>query len=89
MDSRPHRERLHCCLGLRRFQTTTRDQVAGGFFSADMGALAQLGDNLALGFGAALEPLNLLYGLIGVTLGTAIGVLPGIGPALTISMLMP
>ena len=54
-----------------------------------MGAWAQLGDNLALGFGAALAPLNLLYGLIGVTLGTAIGVLPGIGPALTISMLMP
>ena len=54
-----------------------------------MGAFAQLGDNLALGFSAALAPLNLLYGLIGVTLGTAIGVLPGIGPALTISMLMP
>ena len=54
-----------------------------------MGALAQLGDNLAVGFGAALAPLNLLFGVIGVTLGTAIGVLPGIGPALTISMLMP
>ena len=54
-----------------------------------MGALAQLGDNLALGFGAALAPLNLVFGLIGVTVGTAIGVLPGIGPALTISMLMP
>lgn len=54
-----------------------------------MGALAQLGDNLAVGFGAALAPLNLLFGLIGVTLGTAIGVLPGIGPALTISMLLP
>ena len=54
-----------------------------------MGAFAQLGDNLAVGFGAALAPLNLLFGLIGVTLGTAIGVLPGIGPALTISMLMP
>ena len=54
-----------------------------------MGALAHLGDNLAVGFGAALAPLNLLFGVIGVTLGTAIGVLPGIGPALTISMLMP
>ena len=51
--------------------------------------LAQLGDNLVLGFGAALAPLNLLLGLVGVTLGTAIGVLPGIGPALTISLLLP
>ena len=54
-----------------------------------MDALAQLGDNLAVGFGAALAPLNLLFGVIGVTLGTAVGVLPGIGPALTISMLLP
>ena len=54
-----------------------------------MGALAQLGDNLAVGFGAALAPLNLLFGLVGVTLGTAVGVLPGIGPALAISMLLP
>ena len=45
--------------------------------------------NLGSGFGAALAPLNLLFGLIGVTLGTAIGVLPGIGPALAISVLMP
>jgi putative tricarboxylic transport membrane protein len=52
-------------------------------------ALAQLGDNLALGFGAALAPLNLLLGLAGVIMGTAIGVLPGIGPALTISLLLP
>ncbi len=54
-----------------------------------MGALAQLGDNLAVGFGAALAPVNLLLGVIGVTLGTAVGVLPGIGPALAISMLLP
>ena len=54
-----------------------------------MGALGQLGDHLAVGFGAALVPLNLLFGAIGVTMGTAIGVLPGIGPALTISLLLP
>lgn len=45
--------------------------------------------NLAAGFGTALTPENLLFGLIGVVLGTAIGVLPGIGPALTISLLLP
>ena len=54
-----------------------------------MGGLAVLGDNLAAGFGAALLPGNLLLGLAGVTLGTAVGVLPGIGPALAISMLLP
>ena len=54
-----------------------------------MGVLGQLGEHLAVGFGAALAPLNLLFGAIGVTMGTAIGVLPGIGPALTISLLLP
>jgi putative tricarboxylic transport membrane protein len=45
--------------------------------------------SLAQGFAVALAPQNLLYALVGVTLGTAIGVLPGIGPALTISLLLP
>jgi hypothetical protein len=35
------------------------------------------------GFGVALQPVNLLWGLVGVTLGTFVGVLPGVGPALT------
>jgi putative tricarboxylic transport membrane protein len=41
------------------------------------------------GFEVALKPLNLLWGLLGVTLGTFIGVLPGVGPALTVAMLLP
>ena len=41
------------------------------------------------GFATALTPVNLLYAFIGVVLGTAIGVLPGIGPALTVSLLLP
>jgi putative tricarboxylic transport membrane protein len=41
------------------------------------------------GFSVALAPLNLLWALVGVTLGTAVGVLPGIGPALTVAMLLP
>ena len=45
--------------------------------------------SLGQGFAVALTPQNLLYALIGVTLGTAIGVLPGIGPALTIALLLP
>ena len=46
-------------------------------------------NQLLSGFLTALSPVNLLSGLIGVTVGTAIGVLPGIGPALTISLLLP
>ena len=36
----------------------------------------ELLDNLALGLGTALQPENVLYCLIGVVLGTAVGVLP-------------
>jgi putative tricarboxylic transport membrane protein len=41
------------------------------------------------GFAVALEPVNLLWALAGVSLGTAVGVLPGIGPALTVALLLP
>ena len=41
------------------------------------------------GFGGALTPANLLWALVGVTIGTAVGVLPGIGPALTVARLLP
>jgi TctA family transporter len=46
-------------------------------------------DHLWLGFSVALSPGNLLYCLLGVTLGTFIGVLPGIGPVVTIAVLLP
>jgi len=45
--------------------------------------------NLVLGFQTAMSLSNLLYCLIGVFLGTAVGVLPGIGPIATIAMLLP
>jgi putative tricarboxylic transport membrane protein len=44
---------------------------------------------LMQGLAVAIQPINLLYALIGVTLGTAVGVLPGIGPALTVALLLP
>jgi len=44
---------------------------------------------LLQGFAVALTPVNLLWSLVGVTLGTAVGVLPGIGPALTVALLLP
>ena len=50
-----------------------------------METLAALGH----GFAVALTPINLFWSALGVTLGTAIGVLPGIGPALTVALLLP
>src|SRR4249920_2996773 len=45
--------------------------------------------NLATGFAAAGTLQNLWFALIGCTLGTLIGVLPGIGPIPTIAILLP
>ena len=50
-----------------------------------METLAALGH----GFLVALTPMNLFWSALGVTVGTAIGVLPGIGPALTVALLLP
>jgi putative tricarboxylic transport membrane protein len=41
------------------------------------------------GFGVVLEPANLLYCFVGVVIGMLIGVLPGLGPAATIAILLP
>jgi len=49
----------------------------------------ELFDNLGLGIETALRVENLLYCFIGVALGTAVGVLPGIGPTATIALLLP
>ncbi|MFC7297658.1 tripartite tricarboxylate transporter permease [Herminiimonas aquatilis] len=49
----------------------------------------ELFTNLGIGFDTALTLQNLMYCLIGVFLGTAVGVLPGLGPVATIAMLLP
>jgi putative tricarboxylic transport membrane protein len=49
----------------------------------------ELSHDLALGFSVAFTPMNLGYGFLGVLLGTMIGVLPGLGPIATISLLVP
>jgi TctA family transporter len=49
----------------------------------------ELLSQLSQGFEAALTFGNIAYCLVGVTLGTLIGVLPGIGPVATIAMLLP
>jgi len=45
--------------------------------------------NLAMGFSVAMTPLNLVVALVGAFVGTAVGVLPGLGPTATISLLLP
>jgi putative tricarboxylic transport membrane protein len=45
--------------------------------------------NVTLGFGVAATPLNMLLCLVGVFLGTVIGVLPGIGPMTGVALLIP
>ena len=45
--------------------------------------------SLSLGFSVSLEPMNLLYCFVGVLLGTVVGVLPGLGSAATIALLLP
>ncbi|PZN96894.1 MAG: hypothetical protein DCF30_17030 [Hyphomicrobiales bacterium] len=41
------------------------------------------------GLGLALQPINLVYCLVGALVGTLIGVLPGIGVTATVAMLLP
>ncbi len=46
-------------------------------------------NQLVGGFVTAGTPINLLWAFVGCALGTAIGVLPGLGPAVTVAMLLP
>jgi putative tricarboxylic transport membrane protein len=46
-------------------------------------------DGLLYGFQLALAPVNLMWAMLGVTVGTIIGVLPGIGPVTGIAILLP
>lgn len=46
-------------------------------------------NNLVLGIGTAFTLSNLLWCFLGVVLGTAVGVLPGLGPFAAISILLP
>src|SRR6187455_30256 len=49
----------------------------------------ELFHNLALGFGVAASPINIMLCLAGAMVGTLVGVLPGVGPTATIAMLLP
>ena len=49
----------------------------------------ELLNHLVLGLQTAATLANLFYCFVGVFLGTAVGVLPGLGPTATIAMLLP
>ena len=46
-------------------------------------------NQLLAGFATAATPINLLWAFVGCVVGTGIGVLPGLGPAVTVAMLLP
>ncbi len=46
-------------------------------------------ENIILGFHIAITPFNLFVAVIGITLGTIIGVLPGLGGANGVAILLP
>src|SRR6266571_4566784 len=46
-------------------------------------------ENLFLGFQIAITPYNLFVAVVGITLGTIIGVLPGLGGANGVAILLP
>ncbi|WP_261165351.1 tripartite tricarboxylate transporter permease [Microbacterium sp. Marseille-Q6965] len=50
-----------------------------------MDALANLGE----GFLDVLTPMNMLWVVVGALLGTAVGVLPGLGSAMAVALLLP
>ena len=45
--------------------------------------------NFIFAFSRALEPMNLFFCFMGVLIGTLVGVIPGLGPVATISILLP
>lgn len=45
--------------------------------------------NMALGLSVAASPNGLFFCFVGVSLGTLVGVLPGVGPMASIAMLLP
>ncbi len=49
----------------------------------------EIWNQLLQGFMTAGTPVNLLWAFVGCALGTAVGVLPGIGPATAVAMLLP
>jgi putative tricarboxylic transport membrane protein len=44
---------------------------------------------LMQGFASAITPINMLWVLLGAVMGTAVGVLPGLGSSMAVALLLP
>src|SRR5262249_28218120 len=75
----------HLAACRRRFVSALRRVAEGAAAARRMEILSLLGS----GFAIALTPANLFYCFVGSLVGTAIGVLPGLGPPATIALLLP
>src|SRR5258706_12998211 len=73
---------------LRVVRARARPVVAQGNVFLGRGAM-EIQSGLLQGFQVALTANNLVMCVVGVVLGTIIGVLPGLGPPATIAMLLP
>ncbi|MFZ5946195.1 MAG: tripartite tricarboxylate transporter permease [Bacillota bacterium] len=49
----------------------------------------ELLSSIIMGFKVALAPINLLFATAGVIIGQIVGILPGLGPMVTIAVLLP
>ena len=85
-QGRPHRGRP---LGGQLVRLLRRSRHPAERRPPGRGALMESLDLLWGGLEAALTPTNLMYAAIGVLLGTFVGVLPGIGPAMAVALLLP
>src|SRR5262245_11990295 len=49
----------------------------------------EIASGLLHGFAVALQPSNVFWCFVGCLLGTVVGIMPGLGPAATIALLLP
>src|SRR5574340_193468 len=81
-------ECVRYALGVFHFWHPAESLLSKRFFG-NLGETLETLHSLAYGFSICLQPINLLYCFLGVLMGTLVGVLPGLGPAAAISLLLP
>src|SRR5205085_6588119 len=82
------RRRRHSRRDLSRLRAMVPGSDAEGT-ARDLARLLMGIENLLLGFQIAVTPFNLFVAVVGITLGTIIGVLPGLGGANGVAILLP